>query len=356
MEWLKPIGWFRKMSLKNFLFLIMLITIFIGNGLQSLAMFMIRRFADRCMCTHPITLFVSFTIKVSILILVSTLFYKIKLKTPLAQLSMGAKRIMENDLDFSITFESKDELGQLCKSFESMRSELLKSNQALWQQMEERKRLNAAFAHDLRTPVTVLKGSALILEKGLAQENLTADQISENISLITQYSDRIESYIQAMTSAQKLEELAFVPKMTEWISFTKEMEGSLNILGTHVGKKIEFVASGESNEIAVDKHMIHNVTENLVSNALRYAKEIITVEMSLDDEKVTIAVLDDGSGFSAEILKKGAVPFLHARSREYNEHFGMGLYICHLLCRKHGGNLALENHPNGAKVTAIFQI
>ena len=354
MEWLKPIDWLRQMSLRRSLFLLVVFALSIGHGVYSLVMFTFNTIANRCMCSHPITLFVAFTLAASPPILAALAFYKVKLKDPLAQLDMGTKRIMENDLDFFITFNSKDELGQLCKSFESMRRELLKSNQTLWQQMEERKNLNAAFAHDLRTPVTVLKGSALILEKALVHEDLIADCISESISLITQYSDRIEKYIQAMTSIQKLEELTFAPKSVEWDLFVKELKNSLNILGTYAGREIEFVAREKSNEIAIDKHMIHNVVENLVANALRYAREVVTVDISLDDKKMIITVLDDGRGFSTEILEKGAAPFLCDGSQ--GEHFGIGLFICHLLCGKHGGSLTLENHSNGAKVTAVFYI
>ena len=268
---------------------------------------------------------------------------------------MGAKLIMENDLDFSIEYSSKDELGQLCESFESMRSELLKSKRELWQQMEERKRLNAAFAHDLRNPVTVLKGSAKILQKNFEQGNLKKENAEESIFLLIQYSARIERYIQAMTSAQRLEDLEFAPKKDDWFSLTKKLQNSLLILGGNTRKEIDFLSSGDNHQIYIDESIVHNVAENLVSNALRYAKSSVTVSMSCEDDKIIISVCDDGPGFSLAILKKGAVPFLRDEDTvEHKEHFGMGLYICHLLCEKHGGSLTLENHSNGAKATAKF--
>jgi len=295
-----------------------------------------------------------FIIAASMPFFAGAVFYKVKLKAPIAQLNMGAKRIMENDLDFSIEVCSKDELGQLCKSFESMRVGLLKSNRELWQQMEERKRLNAAFAHDLRNPITVLKGSAAILQKGFENGNLSIETAGDSISLITQYSARIESYIQAMTSVQKLEELAFAPERTEWFALTKELQNSLCILGANVEKEIVFSSDCEDRQIYVDRHMIHNVAENLVSNALRYSKNNISVDISCDGEKVALIVSDDGSGFSSTILKNGVAPFLRNDNVEHGQNFGMGLYICSLLCDKHGGKLTLENHPNGAKATATF--
>ena len=72
------------------------------------------------------------------LILTASLFYRWKLKEPLAILMDGANRMMENDLDFTIPSVSGDELGQLCVAFETMRQSLLNSNRELWRQTEER--------------------------------------------------------------------------------------------------------------------------------------------------------------------------------------------------------------------------
>ena len=93
------------------------------------------------------------------------LFYRWKLKEPMALLLDGTRRIRAHDLDFTVPAVSADELGQICAAFESMRLELLRTNRELWRQAEERKRLNAAFAHDLRNPVTVLKGTVKLLRQ-----------------------------------------------------------------------------------------------------------------------------------------------------------------------------------------------
>ncbi len=106
-----------------------------------------------------------------VILLTSILFYRTKLKEPLHILKSSTERIMQDDLDFVIPAPSgQDELGQLCGAFEKMRENLLANNQTLWRQAEERKRLNAAFAHDLRNPVTVLKGTAKLLRKGICDE------------------------------------------------------------------------------------------------------------------------------------------------------------------------------------------
>lgn len=81
---------------------------------------------------------------VTALILTSSLFYRMKLREPIALLTDSADRIMANDLDFTIRSSSQDELGQLCRAFESMREALLSSTRELWRQNEERRQLNAA--------------------------------------------------------------------------------------------------------------------------------------------------------------------------------------------------------------------
>lgn len=283
------------------------------------------------------------------------IFYRLKLKKPLAILQSGAERIQRQDLDFTIEKYADDELGALSDAFETMRNELLKNNQELWRQMEERKRLNAAFSHDLRNPVTVLKGSAKILQKGLEQGALTVESAGDTVSLITQYAGRIETYVEAMTNAQKLEEVKFEPKVTDWSVLMNELKSSLSILGANAGKEIQFSYNCDDRQIRVDRYILHNTAENLVSNALRYAKDRVAVDLSCDDNKIMLTVSDNGPGYSSVILSKGAAPFLRGGdTAEQEAHFGMGLYICRLLCEKHGGALVLENTPNGAKATAAF--
>lgn len=121
------------------------------------------------------------------------LYYHIKLKQPISTLRNGISRIRNHDLDFSMPVHSDDELGQLCTAFDTMREELLKSNQELWRQAEERKRLNAAFSHDLRNPITVLKGTIKLLRQGTADE--------QAIDRLESYTLRIEQYAEAVLIA-----------------------------------------------------------------------------------------------------------------------------------------------------------
>lgn len=71
------------------------------------------------------------------------LFYRWKLKRPLELLRQASEKISANDLDFRISYDSRDEMGELIEAFENMRSTLEKNVRTLWRSVEERKKLNA---------------------------------------------------------------------------------------------------------------------------------------------------------------------------------------------------------------------
>lgn len=127
--------------------------------------------------------------------LCAALFYRRKLKGPIALLDMASRKIAEKDLDFAIHWDRRDEMGALCASFEEMRRALWENNRVMWRQMEERKRLNAAFAHDLRTPLTVLRGYAGMLLHDLS-EGADPAEMAQEVGVMDAQVRRLEDYAQ----------------------------------------------------------------------------------------------------------------------------------------------------------------
>ena len=99
------------------------------------------------------------------ILIISILFYKQQLQKPLEVLNTATENIASHNLDFEIPPMKQNELGKLCGSFDFMRSALMENYKEMWRQIEEREKLNAAFSHDLRTPLTVLKGQSEMLIK-----------------------------------------------------------------------------------------------------------------------------------------------------------------------------------------------
>ena len=279
---------------------------------------------------------------IAALLLTASLFYRLKLKKPLELLTGSAGRMMDNDLDFAIEAPSDDELGRLCGAFETMRASLLETNRELWRQTEERKRLNAAFAHDLRNPLTVIKGSVK-----LAKETIDDPKaLSENLERIGSYTKRLERYVDVMSSVQRLEEIE--PVLRE-VSIDELYE--LRCIPDPKGLcRFEFPDTGA--KIKLDPGIFLRTAENLISNAQRFAKTRVDVRVTVEADRLELTVSDDGEGFPEKLLREGIKPFYGSKD---SEHFGMGLYICSALCKRHGGELILEN-KNGAVARAIFKI
>lgn len=108
-----------------------------------------------------------------------------------------------------------------------------------------------------------------------------------------------------------------------------------------------------SDEISVDGEFVSQVCINLISNAVRYAEELVTVTLEEREGGIALLVTDDGKGFEQSSLQYALEPY-YTEEENHFEHFGLGLYICKVLCEHHGGFLALQNGKKGAKVTAFF--
>ena len=279
------------------------------------------------------------------------IFYHRKIEKPISILLEASENISNNRLDFSVEVPEKNEFGELCLSFEKMRVALKENNIEMWRQVEERKRLNAAFSHDLRTPLTVLKGQSEILSKYVPK--MSEEKIIETAETMKRHIIRLETYVNTMNDLQRLEDVEVKKELVD----VKELEPQMRITGAAVCKGKEFVLYQnifDVDSVKIDTSIAMQVYENLLSNAVRYAKRKIEIAIDKKDSLLLLNVVDDGAGFTAKDLSNAMKPFYKAENEINNEHFGMGLNICKMLCEKHGGYLQISNE-NGAKAVAAFK-
>lgn len=283
------------------------------------------------------------------IIAASLLFYRNKLKIPLIKLRAASEKISNNNLNFSIEYDSKDELGQLCTSFEIMRTTLANNFSGMWRQVEERKRLNAAFAHDLRTPLTVLKGYDEMLQtSGHSRTKEIAVTMGKHIS-------RLETYVGSMSKLHRIEDTQPECKPVLLQPFLSSLYESAEIICRQNDKKLRLQNEVFVSQLSLDSSFVSQVCNNLISNAVRYAHTTVTLSFALQDNFFLLSVSDDGKGFDKKSLHKVMTPYF-TEEKDHAEHFGLGLYICKLLCERHGGCLEIDNASNGSKVSASFKV
>lgn len=293
---------------------------------------------------------------IGLLLLADIIFYKVKLKTPIEILNKGAMEISNNNLDFCLEYNNNDELGNLCNAFEKMRSELNKNNIKMWTMINDRKQLNAAFSHDLRNPLTVLKGYSNYLTKYIPTGKLSDEKILSTTQLMSEHINRIEYYVENMSNAQRLEDLVVSKSMSNINKFIKNLDENISIIAKQEGKSFTLKSQINNVNLLFDENIILRVVENIISNAFRYARNNVSILIYIEQELLTFVIEDDGIGFSKESLKSALRPFYRDKTlNESNSHFGMGLYISKILCEKHGGSISIENNlTNSAKITAKF--
>ena len=279
----------------------------------------------------------------------AAVYYRKKLRKPITQLQNGVERIQEDNLDFHIEYDGDDELGQLCCSMEKMRRELRQKHKALWESLEQRKLLNASVSHDLRTPITVLKGYLDYLEKNIPQDKLTEDMLLDTVSSMQGAVNRLELYVESVRDIEKIENIEIEKRSENVKLLLNELRSNVRQLA---GNK-EIIISNDIavDKIQIDKGVFFRILENLLQNALRYAEKQVSINLSHKKDFLILTVKDDGKGFSAADLEKATTVF-YSNDKE-KQHFGIGLSVCKILCEKHGGLLYVGNQKEkGACVTA----
>lgn len=343
-------------------------------------------------------------------------FYRRHIGGPLSVLEAAADRIARQDLDFQIGAVRGRELGRLGAAMEGMRSSLLATQRELWRTAEDRRRLNAAFAHDLRTPVTVLKGT-LEMARMKADRAGSGEDVRKTLDTLSGQADRLESYAQLMSRVTELEDREVMRSACAPSDVARVLErqaagyvatrgngckllfslgdgmraagagdGSVavpdagSVAGAGDGHVVvpdaeraaepdaERAAESCPEPLSIDMQLVEEVLGNLLGNACDHARSKVAVSVDLLQPKqgslaagargdvcLELVVTDDGRGFTAEALHHGCDPFYsEAKSAE---HFGLGLNIARTLARLHGGAVELGNlEGGGACVTATFAV
>lgn len=290
----------------------------------------------------------------SVCILVTVLlFYFTKLKKPLAVLTNASNRIAANELDFELDYSGSDEMARLCAAFEKMRSALDENNQRMLHMIDQRKQLNDAYTHDLRTPIAVLKGYTDMLTKYIPIGKMSQAEVLETVSTMSTHVSRLEQFTESMNTVQKLEDLMLQKAEVNAGEFIGHLQESADILCQTSGLACAFVSDVQEDTICLDASAVIQVFENLLSNATRFAQSLIRIRCSCKGNSFFISIADDGKGFSEKELLKADQPYYSGEQQKQEHHFGLGLYICKTLCEKHGGTMQMSNSSDGGAVIVV---
>ena len=169
-------------------------------------------------------------------------------------------------------------------------------------EQESQRRINAAFAHDIRTPLTVLSGCTEFLQKYVPKGKVSEEKLLEKLAAMHHQEQRILEISKTMTQLHGQEAREVSGAWLEGRTFVQHIGTAARELAVEKKKTCRIAAQGIEGIFFADGGLIEEVFDNLVSNALRYAQSGITVEFVRKGEEFLIYVRDDGAGFSHPCL------------------------------------------------------
>lgn len=216
----------------------------------------------------------------------------------------------------------------------------------------------AITAHDLRTPLTVLKGSAQVARRQISAGHLDPEALERNLGLIEASSNRIEQLLTALLDFSRVTagRLTVEPSPTDLVEIVEHVIGRL---GEEARQRIETTVTDSPLVGNWESSRIEQVVENLLSNALKYApSDAIRVTLAREEQGARLEVRDHGIGLSLEDRAQLFRRFY--RSPEVIERkiegTGLGLYICRGIILAHGGNILIASPGRDQGTTVIIRL
>ena len=263
---------------------------------------------------------------------------------PLVKLKKATKNIKEGNLDFVLEVEGNDEFSQLCQDFEEMRKRLKESTEEKILMDKENKELISNISHDLKTPITAVKGYVEGIMDGVAD---TPEKMDRYVRTIYNKTNEMDHLINEPTfyskidtnripyTFSKLNVEDYFSDCAEELGLEMETRGIELVYANYVEKGVQVIADGEQ---------IRRVIHNIVSNAIKYMEKprgIIQLRVKDVGDFIQVEIEDNGKGIAAKDL-----PYIFDRfyrtdvSRNSSKGgSGIGLSIVKKIMEDHGGKV-----------------
>jgi signal transduction histidine kinase len=281
---------------------------------------------------------------------------------PLDLLSYSAGQIEEGNLDFKMNYKGTDEFAKVCADFDKMRIRLKESVNMQLKYEENRKELVAGISHDLRTPLTTIKGYAKGLKDGIAN---TPEKCERYHEIIYNKACDLDMLVDKLFLFSKLDTGKF-PFNFEKVNCNDFFSSFFNsAVDEFKGKGLDLTYENNCDDkifINIDCEEIHRVLINILENSVKYKiKEYGNVSITTNkrEDRIVLTIKDDGPGVSEENLSRLFVSFYREDSSRTNpsEGSGLGLSIAEYIVKAHEGTIRAENMDGLAIIITlpIFQ-
>ncbi len=288
-------------------------------------------------------LMTAFVILISTALAIGLWIYR-SIATPLVKLKKATQNIKEGNLDFVLEVDGTDEFSELCQDFEEMRRRLKESTEEKILMDKENKELISNISHDLKTPITAVKGYVEGIIDGVAD---TPEKMDRYVRTIYNKTNEMDHLINELTfyskidtnripyTFSKLNVNDYFSDCAEELAIEMETRGIELLYANYVEKDVLVIADGEQ---------IRRVIHNIISNAVKYmdkTKGVIQIRVKDVGDFIQVEIEDNGKGIATKDL-----PYIFDRfyrtdvSRNSSKGgSGIGLSIVRKIMEDHGGKV-----------------
>ncbi|MED1794619.1 HAMP domain-containing sensor histidine kinase [Brevibacillus nitrificans] len=275
-----------------------------------------------------------FLLVFSLLLLVSWLlaiWFSGYLSKPLRSLEELCKKIARRQFDISLTMDRGDEIGQLARSFDSMKNQLKEYDESQGYFIQN-------ISHELKTPIMAIQGYT----QGLLEGVFTGPQAEKGLAIIMEESKRLEKVVGQLLYLTKIESFSQMVQidkvdLAEMMHLLKQRLSVLN-------QNIEWELNLPSELIVeADGEQLSTAFVNIMENQLRYAKSRLMITGRMIGQNAVISIANDGPPIEESLLPNLFQRFRKGKSGKH----GLGLAIARAVFEAHKGTIVARNDPDG---------
>ncbi len=266
---------------------------------------------------------------------------------PLEELKRGADRIAEGDLDYHISYAGKDEFGDVFNEFDHMRLQLKEAKQNQKRYDDQRRALLRGISHDLRSPLTSIKGYAQGIRDGIAD---TAKKRTRYCDAILTRADDMERLTESLSLLVKLENDRSVlhPQRVCLDEYVRQFLEEKRAWITEQRIEVRYCTTGKDAEVMLDIREMQRVFMNLFENTVRYRQsECSVIDLDIKEAlgEAEIRFQDDGPGVAERHLKDIFEPFYRADEARTDpgSGSGIGLAVVKQIIEGQNGQISAES-------------
>jgi len=262
------------------------------------------------------------------------------LSKPLRSLDELCKKIARRQFDIPLTMDRGDEIGQLARSFDTMKNQLKEYD-------ESQRHFVQNISHELKTPIMAIQGYTQGLIEGVFQ----GPQAEKGLSIIMEESKRLEKVVGQLLYLTKIESVSQMMQMgrVDLSEMMQLLKQRLSVLNPHVEWELSLpptmIVEGDGEQLST-------AFVNIMENQLRYAKDRLSITGRQVGRNMVVSIANDGPPIEEALLPHLFQRFRKGKSGKH----GLGLAIARAVFEAHKGTIVARNDPDGPCFTMTIPV